>query len=160
MAADQEACDELAFYTLGRRSPEFVHQHVVDATAAHQADAGTSPLKLTFALVGLYLHVERGFTGRAVQLAHMELARDKRPGKPPWPSFALPATRGTITPAQVLAAPPGAERDAAIDAWCASLWQAYGASRGRVIDLIDASAVMQRVQPKAMIGEGRGMPGG
>jgi hypothetical protein len=35
------------------RDPSFIHQYVVDAFAAQQADEQTKPMKLTFALVGL-----------------------------------------------------------------------------------------------------------
>jgi len=65
-----EAYDALCAYTLTRGDAAFIHQHVVDAFAAQSADEATKPITLTFALVGLYLHVERQFTGREVQRAH------------------------------------------------------------------------------------------
>ncbi len=76
---------------------------------------------MAFALIGLYLHVERGFTGRQVQRAHMMLARRSRS----WPIFPLPETRCTLTAAEVLAAKAGPARDRAIDDWCTSVWSAY-----------------------------------
>jgi hypothetical protein len=91
--------NELCYYTLAHRDPSFIHQHVVDAFAAQHADEKTKPIKLTFALVGLYLHVEKQFSGKRVQQVHMDLARQKRP----WPSFALPSKRGSQTAADVLA---------------------------------------------------------
>jgi uncharacterized protein DUF5946 len=80
------AYNELQGYTLGLGDERFIHQHVVDAWMAQHADERTKPIGLTFALVGLYLHVQRGFSGRQVQRAHMFLARRKRT----WPSFPLP----------------------------------------------------------------------
>src|SRR5262245_51287656 len=74
----QDAFHELCYYTLSHRDPSFIHQHVVDAFAAQHSDAGTKPIKLTFTLVGLYLHVEKQFSGKHVQQVHMELARQKR----------------------------------------------------------------------------------
>jgi hypothetical protein len=129
----RDAYDELCAYTLTHGDPTFIHQHVVDAFAAQQADETTKPITLTFALVGLYLRVERQRTGRQVQLVHMKLARRKRR----WPSWSLPDERGAITAADVLLAPRGAGRDKAIDAWCASVWQAFRTHREAVIALLD-----------------------
>ena len=129
---DADAFNELCAYTLGHGSPAFVHQHVVDAFAAQYASEQTKPVQLTFGLVGLYLHLERQFTGREVQLAHMKLASLSRT----WPRFELPANRGDITPALVMRSPPGAERDAAIDAWCNAVWTAYHGSHVTVLELL------------------------
>lgn len=118
---EREAYDELFAYTLSHRSPEFIHQHVVDAFAAQRADASTKPIAVAFALVGLCLQLERGFSGREVQRAHMTLANRSKS----WPAFPLPVNRGSVNAIDVLAAPPGAKRDAAIHDWCAAVWKAY-----------------------------------
>lgn len=125
---EQQAFDELCAYTLGLRDRSFIHQHVVDAFAAQCADEQTKPIKLTFALVGLYLHLEKKFSGREVQLAHMRLARKKEQ----WPTFPLPRDRGGMNAIHVLAAPAGPERARAIDAWCAAVWEAFRPSDGAV----------------------------
>ena len=75
---EQRAYDELQCYALAHGGAQFIHQHVVDAWAAQQADQHTKPIGLTFALVGLYLHVDRGFSGRQVQRVHLALGRRKR----------------------------------------------------------------------------------
>lgn len=131
MTAD-EAFHELCGHTLNRGDPAFIHQHVVDAYAAQTADAHTKLIKITFALVGLHLMIERNFTGRQVQRAHMALA--KRPRR--WPSFPLPRDRGAMTVHEVLAAPPGPERDAAIHASGAAVWAAYRDCHHAVVDLL------------------------
>lgn len=118
----EDAFNELCGYTLVLRDPAFIHQHVVDAFAAQNADERTKPIKLTFALVGLYLHLEKQYSGRQVQRAHQSLARRKRQ----WPSFALPMDRGGMTAVSVLDRPAGPARDQAIHAWCASVWAAFG----------------------------------
>lgn len=41
-----------------------------------------------------------------------------------------------MTAADVLAAAPGPDRDAAIDDWCRSVWDAYHGSRHVIIDLL------------------------
>jgi hypothetical protein len=130
--AEREQFDQLCFYTLGHGDPAFIHQHVVDAFAAQNAAADSKPIAVAFALFGLYLHLERVYTGREVQRAHMTLAQRHKQ----WPRFHPPRDRGTMTVADVLAAPPGAERDRAIDAWCASVWATWQHAREQVIELL------------------------
>jgi len=121
MTTEYDAYQELCSYSLAHPAPTFLHQHVVDAFAAQHASETTKPIQVTFALVGLYLHIERNFTGRQVQRAHMALASRTSS----WPTLALPARRGSITVMDVLATPAGPDRDRAIDAWCAVVWDAY-----------------------------------
>jgi hypothetical protein len=120
-AAERDAHDALAGYTLAHGDLAFIHQHVMDAFAAQHATAQTRPIAVAFALIGLYLHVERGLSGRQVQRAHIMLAKRSRH----WPTFPLPEHRGAMTVIDVMAAPAGPERDRAIDAWCVSVWDAY-----------------------------------
>lgn len=118
---DLDAYHQLCAYTVTHRDPAFIHQHVVDAFTAQTADQRTKPIATSFALLGLYLQLESHFTGKQVQQAHVYLARRKRA----WPTFALPQERGSITALHVLAQPAGTARDAAIDAWCQSVWDAF-----------------------------------
>jgi hypothetical protein len=111
--------------------PGFILQHVVDAFAVQTADETTKPIAVVFGLVGLYLHIEKQFSGRQVQEAHRKLARARRP----WPRIQLPEARGSMTVADVLAAPPGPERDTAIDDWCRSVWTAFAANRETIVAL-------------------------
>jgi len=129
------AYDELQCYTLAHGYGAFIHQHVVDTWMAQHADEATKPIGLTFALVGLYLHLEQGFSGREVQLAHMALGKEKRP----WPSIPLPQERGDVSALDVMTAPPGPERDRAIDAWAASVWTAFHASHAVIAEWLAAS---------------------
>lgn len=110
---------------------------MVDVWAAQHADEGTKPVALTFALIGLYLHVERGFTGREVQRVHMRLGG----GKHEWPRFVLPLERGSVTAAHVMAAPAGAERDRVIDEWCKTVWGAFEGSRQLVAELLSRHGI-------------------
>lgn len=112
--------------------PGFILQHVVDAYAAQTATPDAKPMGLVFALVGLYLHVERGFLGNQVQRVHMHLAKARRQ----YPQVRLPASRGAITPVDVLKIPAGAERDAAIDRWCGSVWEAFRESRPTIVSFL------------------------
>ena len=126
------AYDELYAYTMGRDG--FLLQHVVDAQAAQTANETSKPIGVVFALVGLYLHVERHLSGRDVQKAHMRLARVKRQ----WPPIPLPRDRGFVTALDVLQAAEGPERDRAIDDWCRSVWEAFRDSRQTIVDLADS----------------------
>lgn len=128
-----EIASSLYAYSLERGDAAFVHQHVVDALCAQAADATTPSMRLVFALVGLYLHVERGRTGREVQRVHAALARRR----PAWPTLPLPASRGAFTARDVLATPAGPLRDAAIDAWCESVWAAYRPCRAAIVGFLD-----------------------
>ena len=135
---EQDAYHELCVYTLSHGGAAFIHQHVVDTYAAQHADAQTKPIALTFALVGLYLHNARQFSGRDVQHAHMKLARRKQP----WPELVLPADRGSMTVVDVIAAPEGERRDAAIHAWCASVWNAFRENESRIVDLLHRNEIV------------------
>ena len=131
---DEELHQELSAYTLTRQDPAFIHQYVVDAWAAQHADSNTKPITLTFALVGLYLCVAKNTSGKNVQRVHMLLARRRKQ----WPTFHQPENRGAVTVRDVMAAPPGHQRDAMIRTWCESVWQAYAASHAGVRDLLQA----------------------
>ena len=124
--AEQAAYNELTAWALGLGDREFVHQHVVDAWALHHADEDSKAVAVPFTLLGMYLHLEKGYTGKEVQIAHMMLAQPhgRGPGRKQWPHFPLPRDRGKITVIDVMAAPE-TERKQAIDAWCRSLWEAF-----------------------------------
>ncbi len=134
MSSQSFAYDQLLFYTLAHRGPGFIHQHAVDCIAADSAADGDNPIKLAFALAGRYLAIEKQYSGRQVQVAHMKIA--KRKWK--WPVFAIPTHRGEISIDDVLAAPSGNERDAKIHAWCGSLWLANAENRAGVIEFLEA----------------------
>lgn len=129
---ERRAHEQLQCYMLAHGDPAFPHQHVVDAWTAQHANEKTKAIALTFALVGLHLHLDRGRSGRQVQQAHMRLARRKRE----WPPFPLPGQRGSLTAIDVMMAAAGPERDRAVDAWCASVWDAYAASHAAVAALL------------------------
>lgn len=134
---EQAAHHELQLDTLGRADDAFSHQHVVDAWAAQHADEGTKPMALVFALIGLYLRVEKRFSGRLVQGVHMELARRRRT----WPTLPLPDARGDVTVVDVVSAPPGPECERAIDVWCASVWRSYAGARQAIVDLVSEHGI-------------------
>jgi hypothetical protein len=129
---DEELYHEQTCYTLAHPDPSFIHQHVVDAYAAQHADETTKPIGIVFALAGLYLYLEKDFTGRQVQKAHMRLANHRKQ----WEQPTFPLERGAVVISDVVAAPAGEQRDALIREWCASVWSAWREDREQVIALV------------------------
>ncbi len=129
----QDLYTELAAYTLSHPDPAFIHQHIVDAYAAQTADENTKPVKLVFGLIGLYLYLEKNYTGKQVQLMHMQLANKRKS----WPELSLPKDRGIITIKDVLTVPAGQDRDEMIKKWCESVWGAYHQSHHQIRTLFD-----------------------
>ena len=141
LQSDQEAFNELSYYTLSHADPAFIHQYIVDAYAAQHADEKSKPIKIAFALIGLYLHIEKHYSGKEVQKAHMRLAKKKKQ----WPLFDLPAHRGNIGVTDVLRAKPGPQRDRAIKEWSASVWEAWSESHAKVADLVQCNLYSQPI---------------
>lgn len=113
---------ELTYYTLAHPDQiYFIHQHAVDAWTAQTATPQTKPIGVAFSLAGLCLFVEKGYTGRQVQQAHLKLSTNK----PAIPAIHLPDNRGRIGIEDVLLAEPGEIRDETIKNWCRSLWAAF-----------------------------------
>ena len=129
--SDEDLYTELAFYTLELRDQEFIHQHIVDAYAVQHAGHGSKPIAIVFGLIGLYLFLEKNFTGREVQRAHMQLAQDRRQ----WIAPPIPPRRAAIGVADVLAAPPGPERHVMIRRWCEAVWQDWQHARPQIVAL-------------------------
>ena len=96
------ACRELYYgltvYTLSLQENEFIHQVAVDAYAAQHAGPKMKQITATFALVGLYLVFEKGYTGRQAQLAHIELGKNRVT----WPRFNAPEGKAAMTVRDVL----------------------------------------------------------
>jgi hypothetical protein len=125
--------NELSYYTLAHGDPAFIHQHVVDAYGAQHVRQSASTIGAAFTLAGLYLAVERRFTGREVQKMHMLMARASKQ----WPRFDPPDDVGPLTVADVLAVEAGPSRDEAIKRWCASVWPAWSSEHQRVRAMVD-----------------------
>lgn len=133
MKSQQDLYNELSYYTLEHHNPNFVHQHIVDAFTAQNADKNTKNIAITFALVGLYLFLEKNFTGKEVQKIHMKMAKKKRK----WPKFELPEKRGEITVSDVLKTNSGKFRDEMIKKWCASVWETFDENHEKVAKLLE-----------------------
>ena len=104
-----------------------------NAYGAQHVRQSKSTIGAAFALAGLYLAIERGFSGRQVQKMHMRMARKSKE----WPRFIQPQDVGPLTVADVLAVPPGPRRDEKLMDWCASVWGGWSPQHGRVSEMVD-----------------------
>lgn len=120
-----EACwglyGELSAYYMTYGDNTFKHQHSVDAYGAQHTGDATAAITTVFSLIGLYLALEQGRTGRQVQLAHMELGKRKTN----WPNWNAPNRLYRRTVLDVLQAEPGAPRDTMQREWMQDVWDAW-----------------------------------
>ncbi len=126
--------NELTFYTLSLGYGDFIHQTAIDSYEAQHVGSQTKNITAVFGLIGLYLALERGYTGRKVQQAHMLLASKNKV----WPRFDAPSINWQLTVADVIQAPQGAQRDQCIMDWAGSVWGGWRAQRDAVIALVAA----------------------
>jgi hypothetical protein len=112
---------DLECYTVAKQDPEFIHQHAVDAYEAQHAGGPTRNITVASGLIGLYLALEKGYTGRQVQLAHMRIAQKKKV----WPRLEPPAQPAFLTVMDVLKAGTDEEKDAMIRKWMTSVWESW-----------------------------------
>ncbi len=131
-----EACRELfntlTYYTLAQRDSYFIHQLAVDAYAAQHYGNQVKPIGITFALVGLYLVCERGYTGRQVQRVHMALAKKSKT----WPQFSAPTKKAGLTVKDVVQV-PDAEKQEGLKKWHASVWDIWKSEELTVARLLE-----------------------
>ena len=132
---------ELAAYNIRRAETTFVTQLAVDAYGAQHAGPPSKLLTTAFSLIGLYLAVERGYEGRQVQRAHIQLARQIAQAGWVWPSFSAGGQRTILTVLDVLATPLGAARDAQIRAWAATVWASWPEQHQWAADFCRANLV-------------------
>ena len=128
---------ELSAFTLGLSDTTFPHQHVVDAYAAQHVGPGMKPITAAFALIGLYLAFERGYTGRQVQLVHMAIARKRHA----WPSFEPPPARAALTVRDVLRSVKAQSYKTPIMDWARSVWDMWQQEHERIGLLIEEAGL-------------------
>lgn len=108
-------------YHLEQTSEDFRHQVAIDAYAAQHPGPPARRITLWFALAGLYLALDEGWTGRQVQVAHQRLAEVDKVG----PALNRPFPAAAMTVSDVLAAGPGGGRDAAVQNWALAVWRSW-----------------------------------
>ena len=109
------------------------HQMTVDAYHAQHVAATSPPIAPAFALIGLYLALERGLDGLRVRDAHGFLARTRRD----WPRFEPPMHDWPVTVRDVATADGPVAHLEQVRRWGASAWEGWLADQQRVRDLAD-----------------------
>lgn len=126
---------DLLLYTLAHSDQKyFIHQHVVDAYAAQHITKDTKPIGFAAPLIGLYLFVEKGYTGKEVQKVHMQLGNTMKE----WPILLVPKEKAEITVVDVLTANPGKDRDEMIREWVKVIWKIWKPQHERIRQLTDS----------------------
>jgi len=88
---------------------------------------------MEFALIGLLLTYERGYTGRQVQRAHMQLAKKSKV----WPRFEPPAEKASLAVRDVAESAPGAARNAMLTRWGKSVWDMWQPEHDNIRALVN-----------------------
>jgi hypothetical protein len=113
-----QAYSDLMCYTVSKQDPGFIHQHVVDAYAAQHAGGPTRPITEAFGLIGLYLALEKGYTGREVQKAHVKIAKIHKE----WPLLEPPLRHAGLTATDVVREDTDTQKETMIRKWMESVW--------------------------------------
>jgi hypothetical protein len=122
----------LTQWTLAQGDSKFIHQHAVDAYAAQHSGENMRPITTWFALIGLFLALERGYSGRRVQQAHEKIGKRKRE----WPRLTPPGRPGDLTVMNVISA-RDAGRDEMLMRWAASVWKSWAQAHQQVREITD-----------------------
>lgn len=125
-----ERYGELSVYTLSLGDPGFIHQHAVDAYEAQHGGPEVKPISTVFGLIGLYLAIEKGYTGKQVQNAHIALANRNKT----WPLLLPPVYVWPMTVADVLASAE-ADRKEKIMKWAEIVWDGWRHNHALVREL-------------------------
>jgi hypothetical protein len=80
-------------------------------------------MTVCFALNGLYLVLERGWSGIRARGAHGHLARTV--AREDWPSFEPPTVGGPLTVLDVALSADPAAQAVAVEAWGRSVWASW-----------------------------------
>lgn len=114
---------ELSGFTLSLNDPDFIHQLAVDAYGAQHSGGETKNITTAFALIGLFLFFERGFTGRQVQLAHLRISKIRKD----WPRFDPPSHQYPLTVMNILDARSDKTKIEILRKWAFSVWKQWTA---------------------------------
>ena len=111
-----------------------LHQLTVDTYGAQHAGGSAARIGVAFALIGLRLSLDEGWSGEEVRDAHQYLAANFRE----WPEFAPPAERKWMTVYDVALATSPDEHARLVLRWAAEAWAAWEHAREDVVALLRA----------------------
>jgi len=107
-----------------------LHQLTVDTYAAQHPGSQVPAISTPFALIGLLLTLEEGWSGLAVRAAHGWLAAHHAV----WPRFTPPLAFGALTAARVADARTPEVHARLVEAWSAATWAAWAQQHTAVRD--------------------------
>jgi hypothetical protein len=123
---------ELSAYHYSRNDSTFIHQLAVDAYGAQHTGEQTPNITTAFALIGLYLSIEKLYTGIQVQQTHMILAQKKIV----WPRLEVPNRLEAMTVQDVLQVSTD-QRDIQLCEWAKSIWAAWDKEKDWVSGIVE-----------------------
>jgi hypothetical protein len=120
------ACWQLHAQVLGFEAEHLAglgrfHQLTVDAYGAQHGGGRSPAISLPFSLIGLHLALEERWHGDEVRAAHQALAQQRAR----WPSFTPPVDPHWLTVAAVAGASTPDAHAERVQAWAASVWEAW-----------------------------------
>ena len=116
-----------------------LHQLTVDTYAAQHAGGSAARIGVAFAVIGLRLSLDEGWSGEEVRDAHQYLGANFKA----WPEFAQPAERTWMTVYDVALATSPDERARLVHRWAAEVWAAWEPVREDVVTLLGARLPME-----------------
>jgi hypothetical protein len=133
-----EACHALYGEALGYEHLHLArvgrwHQLLVDTYAAQHAGDPTTRIATAFALIGLYLTLEHGWSGIEVRDAHQLLAGRYRD----WPGFEAPRAPASITVQDLVLTGSPDEYVEVLHRWAQAVWASWEDQHDRVAALIN-----------------------
>lgn len=126
---------KLILYTFSLGDKDFVHQHVIDAYTAQHSSDELKGIQICFALIGLYLLLEQGYSGKMVQKVHRQLAQKTKD----WPRMVHVDTIKGLNVSDVLLQGSDDTRARLIHEWCGTVWKAWETEQANVINLYTIS---------------------
>jgi hypothetical protein len=128
---------DLTYYTLSLGDQYFIHQLAVDAYAASHSGENVKAISTTFAIIGLYLVWDRGFTGRQVQQAHIQLAQKNKF----WPRISIPREKSAVRVIDVVTVPDMEKQDM-IKKWSKSVWEIWMPEKENIASMLAHYAIL------------------
>jgi len=129
-----------------------LHQLTVDTYAAQHPGPNVPAIAVPFALVGLHLTLDEGWSGLAVRGAHGWLAEHHRS----WPAFEPPDGFGALTADRVARAGSAEAHAHLVESWATATWAAWAAQHSRV-RAWSLEALPPDVRARLLVDSGRGI---
>jgi hypothetical protein len=123
------------------------HQLGVDTYGTQHAADHDRSIRVAYSIVGLYLSIERGWSGDDVRRAHQRMGKPQ----PSWPEFRRPDELGGVTVLDVAMAGVRAGsvvgHAEAAQRWARYVWDAWSAQHAEVASLASSTLAANPPRP-------------